>query len=103
MWQHVEVEGVDPATEEIRLRISPTLKQQIQLAADSSGVSVSQFMRTAAGVQAELVLAAARLRQVTVVSEFAFEAVMKVLDEPGQADERLIAEARSVRPLDLDR
>ena len=90
------------ASDEIKLRIPPAQKAVLQRAADATGVKVSQFIREAAQARADDVLAAAQLRQVTVLSDDSFDALLEALDAPGRPVSRVAEAAVTLRAVELD-
>jgi uncharacterized protein (DUF1778 family) len=90
------------ATEEIKFRLSVEAKSELQLAAETMGIGLSQFLRQAAAQLADEVLEAARLRQITAMPPIAFDELVAALDDPGKPNRKLLAAARRRAQLDLD-
>lgn len=65
-------------------------------------MKVSQFIREAAQARADDVLAAAQLRQVTVLSDDSFDALLEALDAPGRPVSRVAEAAVTLRAVELD-
>lgn len=78
--------GASAKSERMELRISPDDKKEIEVAAQLSRVSVSQFIADSARERAESVISEHKRIQLT---EASFNAVMDALENPPEPAERL--------------
>jgi uncharacterized protein (DUF1778 family) len=85
------------AIDRLEFRVQPELKRRIQHAADLLQMPVSDFVRSAAELQADQVL---RERAATVVSPDFFDAAIAVLDDAPEPSPALARAARRVSDID---
>jgi uncharacterized protein (DUF1778 family) len=81
------------AIDRLEFRVQPELKTRIQHAADLLQVPVSDFVRSAAELQADHVL---REHAATVVAPDFFDAIVAALDDPPEPSPALARAARRV-------
>lgn len=90
------------ASSEITFRVSQEDKELIKLAAEIENSSVSDYLRTLAVKRAMELVSHLRLREVTVIPEKQFNALMANIDEPDEIAPRLRSAYDNLWKLELD-